>query len=227
MGVRFCTIAVIALLTPLAHAQPRSPVALVEEVQGRPDGIEIMDYVVAGRVIKLGPGDTIILGYLKSCWRETIMGGTITVGVEQSDVQGGNVGREKVPCDAGRMQLTAETASKGGAMVYREMPTTQPPSPLQLRPQFRLYGTSPVVMMAPGRSAVIERVDHPGERYQITADNGPGVSYDFADHNQSLAVGGVYRAIQGKTRVLFQIDLAAKPGKTPLLGRLIELKSRT
>jgi hypothetical protein len=142
-------------------------------------------------------------------------------------VQGGNVGREKIACDAGRMELTAETASKGGATAYREMPTTQPPSPLQLRPQFRLYGTSPVVMMAPGSSAVIERIDRPGERYQIVADNGPRASYDFADHNQSLAVGGVYRAVQGKTRVLFQIHLDAKPGKTPLLGRLIELKSRS
>ena len=38
-------------------------------------------------MIKLGPRDTIVLGYLKSCWRETITGGTVTVGAEQSEVK--------------------------------------------------------------------------------------------------------------------------------------------
>jgi hypothetical protein len=74
---------------------------------------------------------------------------------------------------------------------------------------------------------VIERVDRPGERYRIAAGNGARGSYDFADHNQALAVGGVYRAAQGSVRVLFQIHLEAKPGKTPLLGRLLQLKSPT
>jgi hypothetical protein len=31
-----------------------------------------MDYVEAGKVIRLGAQDTIVLGYFKSCWHETI-----------------------------------------------------------------------------------------------------------------------------------------------------------
>jgi hypothetical protein len=226
MSVRVGAVAVAVFLLPAAHAAAQAPVALVEDVKGSPSGIEMMDYVVPGRVIKLGAADTITLGYLKSCWRETITGATVTVGPEQSDVQGGRVNRERVACDAGRMQLTAETASKGGAMVFREMPTMQRPSPLTLRPQFFLFGMSPAVVLAAGAPAIIERVDKPGERYQIVGDKLGGTMYDFAEHNQSLAKAGVYRATQGPVRVLFQIHLDAKSGQTPLLGRLLQLRSQ-
>lgn len=50
-----------------------------------------MDYVEPGQVIRLGAADGLVLGYLKSCWRETITGGTVTVGTEQSQVAGGEV----------------------------------------------------------------------------------------------------------------------------------------
>ena len=116
IGVRL--IAVVAVLLAAGPVAAQAPVALVEDVQGKPDGVAFMDYVTMGHVIKLGPQDTIVLGYLKSCWRETITGATVTVGFDQSRVQGGNVNREKVACDAGRMQLTAQTASKGGAMCF-------------------------------------------------------------------------------------------------------------
>lgn len=223
-SVRVGAIAVATLLLPAGHAAAQAPAALVEDVQGSPAGIEMMDYVVPGRVIKLGAADTIILGYLKSCWRETITGATVTVGVEQSEVQGGRVNRDRVACDAGRMQLTAQTASKGGAMVFREVPTTQRPSPLMLRPQFFLFSTSPVITLAAGTPAIIERVDKPGERYQVSGEKLGGTMYDFAEHNQALAKAGVYRATQGPVRVLFQIHLDAKPGRTPLLGRLLQLQ---
>ena len=32
-----------------------------------------MDYVEPGRIIRLGAHDRIVLGYLKSCWRETML----------------------------------------------------------------------------------------------------------------------------------------------------------
>jgi hypothetical protein len=223
-------VATIALMTAFAagHASAQAPVALVEEVQGQPAGIEMMDYVGDGRIINLGAKDMIILDYLKSCWRESITGGaTVTIGTDQSDVQGGVVNREKVLCDAGKMQLAAELASKSGVMVFRDVPNMQPPSRLALRPQFVLYGTSPVVQVTKGSPIVIERADKPGERYEIGGDNGlvpRGAFYDFADDNKALVVAGIYRATQGSVRVLFQIDLEAKPGKTPVAGRLLWLK---
>jgi hypothetical protein len=227
MTIRAATITLISAFA-VGHAAAQAPVALIEEIQGQPAGVEMMDYVSDGRIIKLGVKDTMILDYLKSCWRETIKGGaTVIVGADQSDVQGGSVSREKVLCDAGKMQLTAELASKSGVMVFRDVPNNQPPSLLALRPQFFLYGTSPLVQVTKGSPIVIERVDKPGERYEIGGDNGlvpRGAFYDFADNNKALAVAGIYRATQGSVRVLFQIDLEAKSGKTPVAGRLLWLK---
>ena len=39
-------------------------VALVEDISGHPASVQLMDYVEPGQVIRLGPGDTIVLGYL-------------------------------------------------------------------------------------------------------------------------------------------------------------------
>jgi hypothetical protein len=227
MAIRTATITLITAFAA-GHAAAQAPVALVEELQGQPADIGIMDYVGDGRIIKLGVKDAMILGYLKSCWRETIKGGaTVTVGADQSDVQGGIVSREKILCDAGRMQLTAEIANKSGGMAFREVQNKKPLSRLALRPQFFLYGRSPVVQVTKGGPIVIERVDKPGERYEIGGDNGlvlRGTFYDFADDNKALAAAGIYRATQGSLRILFQIDPEAKSGKTPVAGRLLWLK---
>jgi hypothetical protein len=84
-------------------ASAQSPAAVVEEMQGSVPGVQFMDYVDPGQVIRLGAHDRIVLGYLKSCWRETISGGTVTVGPEQSEVAGGEVARTKVwPAKAAR-----------------------------------------------------------------------------------------------------------------------------
>src|SRR5262249_33800997 len=65
----------------------QAPVAVVEDVQGKVSGAELMDYVVPGQVIKLSAGSSIVIGYMKSCWRETISGiGTVIVGTEESSV---------------------------------------------------------------------------------------------------------------------------------------------
>lgn len=53
------------------------------------------------------------------------------------------------------------------------------------------------------------------------APEGGSRVYDFATHDRSLALGGVYVAICGNRQVTFRIDRDAKPGQTPALGRLI------
>jgi hypothetical protein len=82
-------------------AAPLVPAALVEEVKSVSAGIEFMEYVGAGEVIKLEPSDVLVLSYLKSCEHETITGGTVRVGLEKSEVEGGKVVRSKVPCNGG------------------------------------------------------------------------------------------------------------------------------
>src|SRR6201997_1429896 len=84
----------------LAHLPaPLIPTALVEDVKSTTAEVEFMDYVGAGQVIKLRPSDVLVLSYLKSCEHETIVGGTVTVGSDHSDVDGGKVARTKVACD--------------------------------------------------------------------------------------------------------------------------------
>jgi hypothetical protein len=53
-----------------AAAMAADSVALVEDVSGTSAGVEFMDYVAAGREIRLGAEDRLVLDYLRSCWRE-------------------------------------------------------------------------------------------------------------------------------------------------------------
>jgi hypothetical protein len=95
--------------------------ALVEDVSSGAAGVEPMEYVEPGQVIRLGPQDVIVLSYLYSCVREKIEGGVITVGRELSDVSSGKVERNTSTCDTGRMQLTAEIATQSAGAVFRSL----------------------------------------------------------------------------------------------------------
>ena len=206
-------------------AAASSPVAVVEDVSGNPDGIQFMDYVEAGRDIKLGPQDSIVLGYLTSCWRETITGGTVTVGTERSDVQDGMVERSTVTCAANKMQLTAELASKSGAMVFRDMQNDAQ------HPQLTIYGRSPMIEVKPDEGTLtVERIDRSGETHRIavTADQlVHGTFIDLAKTGVELAAGGVYRAKTAGQGIVFKVDPDALSGESPILGRLVRLQPAT
>ena len=65
----------------LTAASAPLQVALVEDVSANSAaGVMLMDYVETGKVIALGPDDTLVLSYMTSCIQETIRGGTVTVG---------------------------------------------------------------------------------------------------------------------------------------------------
>ena len=104
-----CALLAPALLAPAMPAMATDPSAIVEDTKGKVD-VEFMDYLAPGRVVRLGAADELVLGYLRSCWRETIRGGTVTIGTEQSTVAGGNVKREKVKCEGSKLKLTADQA---------------------------------------------------------------------------------------------------------------------
>jgi len=105
-----------------ARADQKAPAALVEAVDGAPDaGVAFLDYVYPGKVIDLGAGGTLTLGYFDTCLSETIKGGKVTVAKGASEVVGGEVSTKKVPCQGGKMVVTAET-SEAGATVSRVTP---------------------------------------------------------------------------------------------------------
>jgi len=117
--IRNGALAFAAAILTISPASAGSPVALIEQLSGNPAGVEIMDYVETGRVIRLGASQTIVLSYFNSCTREAITGGTVTVGTDQSEVLSGKVERTNVRCDAGKASLAGEVAIQIAGRVFR------------------------------------------------------------------------------------------------------------
>ena len=206
-----------ALCLGLAAAAGQ-PTAIVEDIDAPGAEIRIMDYVEAGRVIGLGREGTVTLGYLRSCLRETVTGGRVTVGRERSRVDGGTVRRERVECDGGALKLSAEKAGKSAVLVLRRPPGTAAGG--GVRPSLTIYGASPVIKLGgdAGR-VVIERLDRPGRRIDVTVSGGFA---DLATSGQSLQPGGIYRARAGERTIVFKVDAYAARGRSPVVGRLIQ-----
>ena len=222
MRILLMLVSAIAGVFGLAtSAAAQTPVAVVEDVKGKVSGIEFMDYVEAGKVIKLGPTDAIVLSYIKSCWRETITGGTVVIGEEESLIHQGKVERAKVECDAGHIRLSSREGSQSAATVFRGMAEQAAP-----RPQITLYGLSPIVETNGQGTLIIERLDQQGERHELAI--GPkslarGKFYDLAKVRKTLTPGGIYAATFGKKKIVFKIDPSAKPGPAPIVGRLLRI----
>ena len=113
-------------LASVGPAAAQSPVAVVVDVTGGPAGLGFMDYVAAGRVIRLGPQGTLVLSYMTSCVRETISGGTVTIGATRSEVADGTVARRTLACGAGRMTGSRSQASGRAGQVFRGRPSPRP-----------------------------------------------------------------------------------------------------
>jgi hypothetical protein len=215
-----------AVLAALAWAGVRpapaaEPAAIVEDVQGAVKNVQVFDYVAVGTQIQLPPRAVLVLGYLKSCARETITGAKVVVGVDQSTVEGGEVKRERVECDGGRMQLTTAQASKSGAMVFRGAP----PKP---QAQVTVYGVSPIITADGAADRLqIKRLDATGQPPldfpAAKSRAGGGVVVDLAKQNVALAPGGLYQVSSGARSVVFKVDPQAKPGAGPAVGRLVRL----
>ena len=213
---------VIAVGTEVAARAPAPlvPTALVEDVKSVTANVEFMDYVDSGRVIRLEANDVLVLSYLKSCEHETITGGTVRVGLERSDVREGKVVRAKVPCDGGKMQLTAEQASQSAASAFRLQ---------SAKIQQTLYAWPPVIQLprlqaGDGRTLLIERADRSGERYRLQIDDAVAAAgfYDLAGADAKFAPGAAYDATIGDDhKARFRIDEAAKPVRAPIVSRLV------
>ena len=222
MGTVASTVLAAATQVSAHRPAPQLPTALVEEVQSATADVEFMDYVGNGRVIKLAPHDVLVLSYLKSCEHETIAGGTVVVGTEHSDVQGGQIVRVKVPCDGGKMRLSSKQASKSAASAFRIQSADI---------QATLYTRTPVVQLpkvlpSEDRTLLFERTDRLGERHEFKIDDTIAATgfYDLAKLNVSLTPGAIYAASIGGHKMAFQIDANAKSGPAPIISRLLRFQ---
>ncbi len=215
--------AVVALigLTGVAAAS-QAPVAVVEDLQGKVTGADVMDYVVPGQVIKLSAGSSIVIGYLKSCWRETISGiGTVIVGTEQSSVHLAEFKAGKVPCDTTQAERINKEAGESAATVVRSLKDEKGPAPLVL------HGQSPILATSERGKLVVERIDVKGERYEVDlakAHPARGKFYDLSKSNVMLKPGGAYSMTVNSKTTSFVVDGDAVPGAGPVIGRLVTLQ---
>jgi hypothetical protein len=208
-------------LTGVAVAGPaQAPVAVVEDVQGKVTGADLMDYVVPGQVIKLNAGSSITIGYMKSCWRETISGiGTVIVGSEQSSVHLAEFKAGKVPCDTSQAERINKEAGESAATIVRSLKDGMPP--------LVLHGQSPIVATSERGKLVVERLDVKGERYEVDlakAQPSRGKFYDLAKSNIALKPGGAYSVTVNSKSTAFVVDSGAVPGAAPVIARLVTVQ---
>jgi hypothetical protein len=93
-------------------------------------------------------------------------------------------------------------------------------------PQLTLYGASPLVEAKGRGTLVIRRLDLAGERHQIALGGTQlkGKFVDFAREDVALVPGGLYAASFKSSEIVFRVDAQAKPGATPIIGRLLRLE---
>jgi len=217
--------AVLALSThAFARAPaPLVPIALVENVKSASADIEFMDYVGTGQVIRLEPQDVLVLSYLKSCEHETITGGTVRVGTEKSDVEGGQIARAKVPCNGGNMKLNAQQANASGASTFRLQNASFNPTVYALPPVIQI----PKLRADDSRMLTIQRSGKPNERFTVEIDetliNGGfyDLARDMTKPDKRLKRGAVYKATLGHRKLTFKVDAKARTGTTPVVSRLL------
>jgi hypothetical protein len=208
----------------LARApEPLVVAALVEDVKSATANIEFMDYVGNGQVIKLEPNDVLVLSYLKSCQHESITGGTVRIGSEKSEVEGGKIVRSKVPCNGGNMKLSTREANASGASSFRLQNASFETTVHALPPIIEI----PKLRAGDSRTLVIERANRSSERIAVEIDESlaDGGFYDLAKIDTHLRRGMLYTVTLGSRTFNFRVDakakLASKTGKTPVVSRLL------
>src|SRR5690348_4875058 len=124
LALSICISAGTALSPSTAAADSRA-VAILKEIDGESGKHEAFDELKAGDRIELGAQGRAIIGYLGSCVRETIDGGAIIVGKEQSQVEGGKVARETIACEATQLVLSEQEAGSSATVTFRGPPWEQ------------------------------------------------------------------------------------------------------
>ena len=90
-------------------------VALIEGLTSPSQRVELMVYAHVGQVIHLNTDQTMVLSYRDTCIRETITGGTITIGTGQSEVRSAaRLERVQNTCDLRKVDANQTEGISGG-----------------------------------------------------------------------------------------------------------------
>jgi hypothetical protein len=205
LGVAWCN------SVALPREGERENVAIVEEISPGIGDLHRFDLIAQGRAVELGRDGRIVLGYLKSCWQDSITGGRAVAEPLKSLVEGGALMRRRVECDAAglaQMNSAGLSARGGGSLAGPALP----------EPDVNLYGLSPIVISAQAGLLVIERLDvaAPPLRLELAENR-----VDLREKDVALAANGLYRFTRGQAAIVVRIDNLAEAGPAPAVGRLV------
>lgn len=188
-----------------AQAAPR-PVVIVEDSMKTKGPVQAFSLLAENATFDLAKGETIVLGYLKSCTRETITGGSVTIGAKESVVEGGVVRREQTECAVNKLALTADESQQSGVIAFRG--TVK-----------HIFTRQPIIMAEKSVDVIIKPVEG-GETWEIKPENG---RVDFRAAKLEMQPGTNYHVVGTKQTVIVEVDAAANTTKTGLLERVIIL----
>lgn len=195
--IRLCAVAGGLILAVSPGIQAAGKVTAVVEQGATVNGdIQALDRLAEGTEFNLGAGETMILAYTRSCVRETITGGKVTVGAEQSDVAGGQVVREEIKtCPEPRLALTAAESQESAIIAFRGGTR-------------HLFSKTPLLASRDSnlRIAIFEGDTLIREFKTETGE------LDLAAEKLELTPGKVYRAESDRNTVLLEIDADAQAG---------------
>ncbi len=195
-----------------AHAEPT---ALVEDITSDRDDVQLMDYLEPGQMIKLAADETIVIGYLLSCVQETITGGTVTIGSDESTVAGGKKDTTYVDCDGGPVVAQVGAEQEAGAA------STRPVTLDEHKAERILFGLSPIVKLSkPAAELEVSRLDSTEAVHRVAVSSSV---VDLAKSNIALTPGGTYKAKAGDNEVIFKISRLAGEQNTSPLTRFLPL----
>ncbi|GAA0596284.1 hypothetical protein [Caenispirillum bisanense] len=82
-------------------------------------GVAEFDYLFPAQTLTVG-GSRLVLSYLSNCRRETIDGGSVTIGLTESVVVGGSIAIEVPPCGMAQPVIMADARAAGAAVKRHE-----------------------------------------------------------------------------------------------------------
>jgi len=193
------------------------PSALVEDITTDRNDVQLMDYLEPGMVIELAPDETLTVGYLLSCVQETITGGKVTIGEDESVVSGGAVETTEVDCDGGPIVAAVGGSEvEAGAAAFRKVQGKDLPTPDRI-----IFGLSPIVKLSvDATNLTVSRLDEDEKDQTITAN---GRIVDFEKLGVVLAHGGTYTLTAGGLGMVFKVSRLAEKSGVPPVARLLPL----
>jgi hypothetical protein len=199
------------LLAPVAAEAAGRRVAIIEEGAIASAKLQEFDLLDEGQELVLGPNEVVVIGYMSSCRRETITGGTVIIGAKESNVAGGKLAWEDVTCTEPQLSLTANESQQSGTLAFRPADSIK-----------RIYTQTPMLQgLEPGPLSVeIISVADKKSLGKFKSDTG---RIDLADEKILLKPGKAYEVRLAESTVTLEVDVGAKAGGSTL-ERVVPLK---